>query len=106
MWAIKIRAGKAWQSFPAGERVPRLSLSLLIAAPQEPAAAAKGCAGAGVASAGISLPQQGEKRECKAKKSSGCWAGNHSWRKTFPRFHTLLQGFFVFLGKTGKKMPP
>lgn len=67
MWTIKIRARKAGQSFLSGECVPRLRFSLLITAPQEPGTGAKGCAGAGIASAGISLPQQRKKREYKLK---------------------------------------
>lgn len=58
----KDKARKAGQSFLSGERVPRLHFSLLITAPQEPGTGAKGCAGAGIASAGISLLQQGKKK--------------------------------------------
>lgn len=105
MWAIKIRAGKAGQSFLAGERVPRLLFSLLIAAPQEVGATAKGCAGAGTASAGISLPQQGKKREYEVKipwaAGQGITARGKSSLDSTPSSKVTSLTL-----KTGKKMLP
>lgn len=83
------------------ENVSR-GFSRLITAPQELGAAAKGCAGAGIASAANSLPQQG-KKEMQSENSLCCWAGNHSRGKIFPQSHTLLQGGFFSTPKPRKK---